>query len=478
MPNESTAGAPGPVVPVGTGLPPAERARLTQCFNRATLALEGKQPNLDYAIEMFSICVLGDPGNVASLQMLLGVIKRKLGPRKATGLSGLFAVGGRSAMRKAASQAQWREVLRQGVDMLRTNPYDTGCLLAMAEACGNLMLPDTQRVYLKAALDAAPADPDVNRQCAKFLADHGEFDQAVACWVRISNVRGLAEEAQREIARLQVEKTIASGQGGTGRPGKPAAAAEAGAGDGAAERIATLRRQVAEDPQNVEPYLELADLLEREATVAEAEGVLAKALAVSGNDLKVREHVEDRQLRWARHKVMMAEKRLAGADTPEHRALVERLKSEQLKREIDVYGARCARYPENMIWKYELAVRLKAAGNHAEAIKHFQEVLQDPRRKGAVSLELGESFQKIKQYQLAMRNYEVAVESLTDRELELRKRALYRAGVLAAGLEDVDGARKYLSALAGLDFNYRDVAQRLDKLSRPRDNGGGGSAGS
>jgi tetratricopeptide (TPR) repeat protein len=477
MPNESTAAVPGPADPTPAGLAPADRARLTQCYNRAAQALEGKQPNFDYAIEMFSTCVLGDPANVVYLQGLLGVLKKKHGPRKSTGLSGLFAVGSRGSMRKAAAQAQWRDVLRQGVEILRPNPYDSGCLLSMAEACGNLMLHDTQRVYLKAALDATPADPDVNRQCAKFLANHGDFDQAIACWVRISSVRGLGEEAQREIARLQVEKTIASGQGMTGRPGKPgAAAAEAEAGAGAAGRIATLRQEITENPQNIEPYLELADLLEREATVAEAEAVLAKALALSGGDLKVREHVEDRQLRWARHKVMMAEKRLAGADTPEHHALVERLKSEQLKREIDVYGARCARYPENVIWKYELAMRLKAAGNHTEAIKHFQEVLQDPRRKGAVSLEVGECFQKIKQYQLAMRNYEAAVESLSDRELELRKRALYRAGVLAAGLDDADGARKYLSALAGLDFNYRDVAQRLDKLSRPRDNDGAGAA--
>ena len=115
-------------------------------------------------------------------------------------------------------------------------------------------------------------------------------------------------------------------------------------------------------------------------------------------------------------------------------------------------------------------MRLKAAGNHAEAIRHFQEVLQDPRRKGQVSLELGECFQKIKQYQLAAQNYQTAVELLTDRELELRKRALYRAGVLAAGLGDADTARKHLATLAGLDFGYRDVAQRLDKLGSGHDN--------
>jgi len=227
-------------------------------------------------------------------------------------------------------------------------------------------------------------------------------------------------------------------------------------------------------PAEIDAYLELADLLERDSGVEEAEQVLMKALAASGNDIKVREHLEDRQLRWARHRVHIAEQRLKEEDTPAHRQTLERLKAAQVKHEVEIYSARCARYPENLTWRYELAMRLKAAGNHVEAIRHFQDVLQDPRRKGAVSLELGECFQKIKQYQLAMRNYIAAVESLTDRELELRKRALYRAGVLAAGLDDRDAAQKYLGTLAGLDFGYRDVAQRLDKLAAPKDNNAGG----
>jgi hypothetical protein len=57
--------------------------------------------------------------------------------------------------------------------------------------------------------------------------------------------------------------------------------------------------------------------------------------------------------------------------------------------------------------------------------------------------------------------------------LDLRKRALYRAGVLSAGLDDVDSARKYLSTLAELDFGYRDVAERLDKLTSAKDKGSG-----
>lgn len=424
---------------------------------------------------MFSQCVLGDPGNAIYLQSLMAVLRKKHGAKKTGGLSGLWPMSKAGGLKKSAEKAQWREVIRQGVEILKAAPSDHAVHLALADACGQLQLHDAQRVYLKSALDAAPADPEVNRQCARFLANHGEFDQAIACWVRVANVKALADEAQREIARLQVEKTIVAGHGMTGR--SAVAGAKAGAaGQPAApvDRVAALKQAIQAKPAEIDAYLELADLLERDSGVEEAEAVLMQALAASGNDIKVREHLEDRQLRWARHRVHVAEQRLQTEDTPAHREALDRLKAAQVKHEVEIYSARCARYPENLTWRYELAMRLKAAGNHVEAIRHFQDVLQDPRRKGAVSLELGECFQKIKQYQLAMRNYVTAVESLTDREMELRKRALYRAGVLAAGLEDRDSAQKYLGTLAGLDFGYRDVAQRLDKLAAGKDNNAGG----
>jgi len=478
MADESTAatGSGTPAVSAaGSQLPPAERARLAKCFTAGGRALEGRPPNLEYAIEMFSACVRGDPSSPVFVKSLLGTLKQKHGGKKTGGLSGLWQVGPRSALKKLAAKAQWRDVLAQGIEFLKSNPSEVPTLLAMAEACGNLLMYDSQGIFLQAALEAAPKDADVNRACARFMANLGQFDQAIACWVRIKDLKGLGEEADREIARLQVEKTIVAGRGMAGRQATVAPTPPQG-GERPSSATDQLRRRIKENPTGIEPYLELADVLERDATLEEAEKVLADALAASGNDIKVIEHVEDRQLRWGKHRVLLAEKRLAAEDTPAARTAVERLRSEHLRREIDVYAARCSRYPENVIWKYELAMRLKAAGNHTEAIRHFQEVLQDPRRKGVVSLELGECFQKIRQYDLALRNYQSAVELLTDRELEHRKRALYRAGVLATGLGDADTARKHLSTLGGLDFGYRDVRERLDKLASVNDNRGLGSA--
>jgi len=476
MANEPTAATPVPAdpahVPSTVALTPGERARVMKCYQTGAQAL---QTNPDYAIQMFAVSVAGDPGNAIFLQAFLGALRKKHGAKKSGSLTSFLSVGSRAGLKKLATSAQWRELIKQGVEIIKANPADHVCLLAMAEACGNLMFFDSQAVYLRAALDAFPTDPEVNRQCARFAASQGNFDQAIECWRRIGKTKGLAEEAEKAIAELSVDKTIAAGQGMIGRAGaaakaapKPEAAAQAGG------RAAELRQTIAGNPTDIESRLELADVLERDGGMDEAERVLQEALAVSGNDLKVREHMEDRQLRWGRHKVLIAEKRLADNDTPENRATVERLRANQIKSEIDVYKARCDRYPENLTWKYELAMRLKASGNYTEAIRQFQESMKDTRRRGAVSLELGECFQKIKQYPLAMQNYQAAVDALTDRELELRKRALYRAGVLAAGLDDVDSAKKYLSILAGLDFGYRDVAQRLDKLSPAKDKGADG----
>jgi len=481
MANESTAAAPIPVdaasVPSTAALSPAERSRLMRCFQTGTQALQSNQSNPDYAVDMFAACVVGDPGNAVFLQAFLGALKKKFAGRKAGSLTSFFSAGSRAMLKKLASSAQWRDVIKQGVEIVKNNPSDHTSLLAMAEACGNLMFPDAQAFYLRAALDASPADPEVNKQCARFAANQGHFDQAIECWRRISRTKGLAEESEREIARLSVEKTIVAGQGMVGRGAPKAAAAKPDEQAQTGGRIAELRQAIQRNPADIESYLELADLLERDAKVDEAERVLHTALDASGNELKVREHLEDRQIRWAKHKVLIAEKRLAADDTPDNRTAVERLRAAQLKQEIEVFASRCERYPENLTWKFELAMRLKVAGNHAEAIRNFQETMKDTRRRGAVALELGECFQKIKQYQLAMQNYQTAVEALGDREMELRKRALYRAGVLATGLEDVDAAKKYLSTLAGLDFGYRDVAQRLERLDKSapaNDNGGEG----
>ena len=119
--------------------------------------------------------------------------------------------------------------------------------------------------------------------------------------------------------------------------------------------------------------------------------------------------------------------------------------------------------------QYEFGLRLRRAGKIKEAISAFQAARADTKRKPVVLVELGECFQKIEQFKLSLTNYEQAIEACRDSDAETRHLALYRAGVLATGMKEYDRAERYLSELAGLNFGYRDVSERLDKIARLRD---------
>lgn len=438
---------------------PTERSRLTKCFRSGSDNL--RKGNYEYAVELFASCVAGDPASPVYVQAFLDALAKKYAGKKKKGaFSSILAAGSRGNLKRLVLAGEIRKAVKIGVDTLKNNPDDLACILGLADACGAAGCLDAQGWFLRRALDVSPRDVSVNKHCAAFKERLGEFEQAVACWQRIADHKSVKELAEREIARLSVEKAKRKLEGRDGTPKQA---------DEQSSPIERLQKQVAASPTDTEAAFELADLLEREAGPEEAEKVLTTVLAATGSSLKVQEHLEDRQLRWAKRRVMIAEKSAEQKKTTTAQETLKQLRKQLLKQEIDIYSARTERYPENSSWKFELAMRLKAANRPADAIAFFQKVQQDTRRRGLVALELGECFQKIKQYRLALQNYQVAVDGLDEREVELRKRALYRAGVLAVAMKDHDAAHQYLSTLAGIDFNYRDVADRLAKLGSEAD---------
>ena len=81
----------------------------------------------------------------------------------------------------------------------------------------------------------------------------------------------------------------------------------------------------------------------------------------------------------------------------------------------------------------------------------------------------GQCFQQIKQPRLAINHYEMAIQEIPDRDASKKKEALHLAGKLSIALRNLDAAEKHLTALAGMDFNYKDVSALLDKVAELRD---------
>jgi tetratricopeptide (TPR) repeat protein len=232
-----------------------------------------------------------------------------------------------------------------------------------------------------------------------------------------------------------------------------------------------LEKAIAKDLTNTSKYLELAELHQREEKWDKAEAVLNRALSASGGDVALREKLEDLQLKRAQKQVAVAEHRARQEPSPEAQALCDKLKVELNNKALEVFRCRSERYPNNLAHKFELGVCLARARNYTEAIKVLQEARADPKRKGLVLYRLGTCFEAIKQYKLAMSNYAAAVTETGERDEDHRKAALYSAGRLAMQLQDWEAAEKYLTDLAGLDFGYRDVAERLDNLTKMREDG-------
>lgn len=465
-------------------VPVAVRQRLQQLFERGRQSFE--RGDFQYAHDLFSQCVAEDPGNVIYLQHFRANLQKKHGERKKSGTFSALKLkrSGRSAVAKLASKGEWMEAFRAGCEVLKGDPWDVGTLIEMADACKARNLREGQLFFLKWALDVDAKDLEANRSAAEALAETGEFDQAIACWRRVLEVKPADQEATHEISRLSVEKTLHTGgynqemlSGSTELKWRQAEASdtaveEESPSDGRTEEQ-RLKDAIAANPAATENYVKLAELCTSGQRYADSERALAKALQVSGGgDLRIRELWEDAQLRRLGQQVEIAHRRSSQEGTPEAAELAKKMLKQTQQSELEIYAARAARDPHNTAVQFDFAVRAKKTGKYREAIQALQVARNDKRRLAESQLLLGECFQHIEQYKLAMSSYEAALEAC-DRatQSDLYKLALYRAGVLATGLKDLDRAEKHLSDLAGLDFGYRDVADRLDKIARLRKDG-------
>ena len=463
----------------------ALRRRLQQCYEHGTKLCQQEVCDHDYAHSILVECVLNDPGNLLYVEaLLLNLQKKYKNNRRGAWLRGF---GGRGAIKKAAANQDWTSVLKLGPHLLKTNPWDVVVLRAMAQGCAAHGHHEVELRYLRNALEADPKDVAVNRHCAQSLARMGHYDQAIACWTRVDEVRRGDDEAQKMISELQIEKTRQRG-----RPGVEASRAQhakiSGQPDAAEPEPAAqeepprrrevqlsprqqLEQQIANNPADVEAYLQLVDLHLADNRFGEALHVLHKALHPSGHNPQIQERLEDVEIVKKKSQLAAAEKQATEHATDQHRQAAEQLRTELQRFEWEVYQRRCERYPTDMEVRFQLGLRLKTLDKIREAVPCFEAAVKLPNRKSAAALELGECWQRLKQYGKALDWYRRAAESCPDSQPEAKKLALYRAGVLAIGLHNLNAAESFLTQLAAIEPQYKDTRARLDKIREIRHKG-------
>lgn len=469
---------------------PAKRRRLQEMYNVGKRNFENG--NYKYAADMFQPCFVADPANLEYAQVFLQNL-HNLYENNKKGSSGaaLMGMSAKSAMKKAIGKKELRSVIKSATDLLLLNPWDVTTLLAAADALQELGATDTHLFFLKAALQTNPKDPKLNKLAALSLAKLGDFAQAIVCWHRVEEAKPGDPEALKMISQLTIERTMprekmVDTKPAAGKVSAPAGAASAGTGSGsgsgssgspksqpqAAPELSEeqqLQAKINQNPTGKSGYLQLAEYYIHHNQLKHAERALEQGLAAVGaGDLELRGKLEDVQIVRVTRQLELAERQAAADPSEENLKLLKRIKAEQNRVELGIYASRCEMSPNNDSLRFELGVRLKRAGKFTEAIENLQRAIGEGKRKAATHLELGECFQWKKIASLAKTNYLAAIEHSRDRDPDVLKLALYRAGVLASHESDWTTAERHFTELAGLDYGFRDVADRLDKLYRNR----------
>ncbi len=111
--------------------------RLRCLFEHATKMMA--QENYDYAAELFTHCVLGDPTNVNYLQGFINNLRKKYHNNKNRSfLAPLKELGPRAALKRALSAGNWVEVVKNGLTILKVDPWDVRALEEIQRAIAAL----------------------------------------------------------------------------------------------------------------------------------------------------------------------------------------------------------------------------------------------------------------------------------------------------------------------------------------------------
>lgn len=450
---------------------PDKKKIAADCWRRGNEAVV--KENWDYAIQMYLTAVKLFPDNLTYRQSLRGAEQRKYGDN-GTGakMAGMRLMGTKTKIKKSRMSKNWAGLDEAAEEGLQVNPWDPQLNADMGDACTQLGYVDVAIFGYECSLKADATSKEINKSLAALLEDKGEYKRAIECWQRILKIEPTSGEARSKITQLDA-RTVMDRGGYEGAESTRNVRLGAGgqragqAADGPGMSVeADLQRAIRKDPANRDNYLKLADHYRREGKLEPAEEQLQKALEVSGNDLSIRELLEDVQLDLMRKALTITKDQ--AHQQPDDANIKQRageMANELLKRELEVLASRVERYPQDMKVKFELASRYMRVKKWSLAIPLFQQSRGDPRVEGESLVSLGKCFFYDGKAPLATRQFEAAFPKVKFEEKpDLYKDMYYSAGRIYEEVKNFAPAEECYQKVLEVDYNFRDTVKRLDAL--------------
>ncbi|UCG15711.1 MAG: hypothetical protein JSV19_10495 [Phycisphaerales bacterium] len=223
--------------------------------------------------------------------------------------------------------------------------------------------------------------------------------------------------------------------------------------------IASAEKSMRENPGVPAKVMVLVDLLCRrddESQEAQAIRVLVDHYEQTG-DYRFKMRADDIRIRQLARRVRQA--RESG-----DKDAIRNARIKQLQFEIPAFKERVAKYPTDLRMRYEYGVRLFAARKHDEAIPCFQQSRGDPKVRIGSLLHLGRCFYEKQYHSEAIATLEEARANYEISDDQIAKELLYWLGRAQADDGQAKAAAKTFGTLLQVDYNYKDVRDRIERL--------------
>ena len=307
----------------------------------------------------------------------------------------------------------------------------------------------------------------------------GEFDKALAACQRACRLKPDDGELADDFKNLSAELTMARGKYDLkGDFRKSIKDSEAQAKLYAQDRVVKTegyrvsaveeaRKRLAQDPylpMNIFNLAKALSDLQNDEAANEAIELLEKNYKAK-NDFSFKQRAGQLRIKQLKRKKRQVKAVLESKpDDGQAKAKLEELSAQLNSTELEHYRLCMKNYPTDLQAKYEYGVRLVRNKQYNEAIPLFQEAQKDPRRKIAAMEKIGYCFfvkgwfaDAIDVFTQAINSYEIK-DDATAKELRYNLARSYEEQ------GDVEKALEIYRKIAQVDFAFKDVSQRVDKL--------------
>ncbi len=302
----------------------------------------------------------------------------------------------------------------------------------------------------------------------------GQYEKAIVACMRASELKPSDHELSDEYKRLSAELTVSKGkydqQGDFRKAIKDSEAQKIlQASDGVVKsddfretQIKDARAQLAKNPGLSQNIFNISNILaQTETDEAENEAIeLLENTYSSSRDFSFKQRAGEIRINQLKRNLRKA-RRTAGAGQ-KVTEMLEKLNQTQLEHWREV----AENYPTDLHAKYEYADRLLADKEYEKAIPLFQEAQRDPRRRIKAMGKIGVCFFLKGWTTDAMEIFQQAIDSYEIKDDAVAKDLHYNLGLCYEKLGNNDEALEIYRKIAQIDFDYRDVSKRVDRLRK------------